>query len=65
MNRSLESSLKRLNTDYIDVYWVHIWDFLTPVDEVMRGLEDLVCSGKVIYIGVSDTPAWLFLKLIC
>jgi aryl-alcohol dehydrogenase-like predicted oxidoreductase len=59
MNRSLENSLKRLKTDYIDVYWLHIWDFLTPVEEIMRGLEDLVRSGKVLYIGVSDTPAWV------
>jgi aryl-alcohol dehydrogenase-like predicted oxidoreductase len=56
---SLEASLKRLRTDYVDLYWVHAWDFLTPVDEVMRGLDDLVRAGKVLYVGVSDTPAWV------
>ena len=59
MVRSLEESLRRLNTDYIDLFWVHAWDFTTPVEEVMRGLDDLVRSGKVTYIGISDTPAWL------
>ena len=59
MVQSLEASLKRLNTDYIDLYWVHIWDELTPVDEVMRALDDMVRSGKVLYIGISDTPAWV------
>ncbi|OYQ32990.1 aldo/keto reductase [Flavobacterium cyanobacteriorum] len=59
MMRSVEQSLKRLNTDYIDLLWVHAWDFLTPVEEVLRGLDDLVRSGKVHYIGVSDTPAWI------
>jgi aryl-alcohol dehydrogenase-like predicted oxidoreductase len=59
MVQALEASLKRLNTDYIDLYWVHAWDFLTPVEEVMRGLDDLVRAGKVLYVGISDTPAWL------
>ncbi|MEL4897676.1 aldo/keto reductase [Crocosphaera sp. Alani8] len=59
MMHSVEGSLKRLNTDYIDVLWLHIWDFLTPVEEVMRGLDDLVRAGKVLYIGISDTPAWV------
>ena len=59
MRQSLEASLKRLNTDYIDLYWLHIWDFLTPEEEVMRALDDLVRSGKILYIGVSDTPAWI------
>ena len=59
MMRSVESSLKRLQTDYIDVLWVHAWDFLTPIEEVMRGLDDLVRAGKVHYIGISDTPAWI------
>lgn len=57
--RSVEGSLKRLNTDFIDLLWVHAWDNTTPVDEVMRGLDDLVSQGKVHYIGVSDTPAWV------
>ncbi len=56
--RSLDDSLKRLQTDYIDLYWLHIWDFSTPVDEVMRALDDVVRQGKVTYIAVSDTPAW-------
>lgn len=58
MVQSVEASLKRLGTDYIDLYWLHIWDFTTPIDEIMRGLDDLVRSGKVLHIGVSDTPAW-------
>ncbi len=59
MMRSVEESLRRLQTDHIDLLWVHAWDFYTPVDEVMRGLDDLIRSGKVHYIGVSDTPAWM------
>lgn len=58
MMQSVEASLKRLGTDYIDLYWVHIWDQLTPVEEVMRGLDDLVRQGKVLYVGISDAPAW-------
>jgi aryl-alcohol dehydrogenase-like predicted oxidoreductase len=58
MMESVHASLKRLGTDYIDLYWVHARDFLTPIDEVMRGLDDLVRQGKVLYVGVSDTPAW-------
>jgi aryl-alcohol dehydrogenase-like predicted oxidoreductase len=56
---SLETSLKRLKTDYIDLFWLHMWDYMTPIEEVMRGLDDLVSMGKVLYIGVSDTPAWV------
>ncbi len=59
MVQALETSLKRLGTDYIDVYWVHIWDAFTPVEEVVRALDDMVRSGKVLYVGISDTPAWL------
>jgi aryl-alcohol dehydrogenase-like predicted oxidoreductase len=58
MVQSVEGSLKRLRTDYIDLYWVHIWDQITPVEEVMRGLDDLVRQGKVLYVGISDAPAW-------
>ena len=58
MMQSVEASLKRLRTDYIDLYWVHIWDQITPVEEVMRGLDDLVRAGKVLYTGISDVPAW-------
>ncbi|MBL1075446.1 aldo/keto reductase [Nocardia sp. 2] len=56
---SLENSLRRLRTDYIDVYWVHIWDRLTPIEETMRALDDVVRSGKVLHIGISDAPAWV------
>jgi aryl-alcohol dehydrogenase-like predicted oxidoreductase len=58
MMQSVEASLKRLKTDYVDLYWVHIWDQITPVEEVMRGLDDLVRQGKVLYVGISDAPAW-------
>src|SRR3984893_6039158 len=58
MMQALEASLKRLQTDYIDLYWVHIWDGITPVEEVMRGLDDVVRHGKVLYVGISDAPAW-------
>ncbi len=58
MIQSVEASLRRLNTDYIDLYWLHAWDGTTPVDEVMRGLDDLVRAGKILYVAVSDTPAW-------
>lgn len=57
--RSVRESLKRLNTDFIDVLWMHAWDGWTPAEEVMRGLDDLVTRGMVNYIGVSDTPAWV------
>lgn len=56
--RAVEGSLKRLRTDYIDLYLLHAWDTVTPVEEVMRTLDDLVRSGKVRYLGLSDTPAW-------
>jgi aryl-alcohol dehydrogenase-like predicted oxidoreductase len=55
---SCEQSLRRLQTDYIDLYWMHCWDRFTPVEETMRALDDLVRAGKVRYIGFSDTPAW-------
>lgn len=58
MVRSLEASLKRLKTDRIDLYWVHLDDGVTPVEEIMRGLEDLSSSGKILYSGLSDFPAW-------
>jgi aryl-alcohol dehydrogenase-like predicted oxidoreductase len=59
MVRSVEASLKRLNTDFIDLLWLHAWDGTTPVEEIMRGLDDLVRAGKVLYVGISDTPAWV------
>jgi aryl-alcohol dehydrogenase-like predicted oxidoreductase len=58
MLRSLEQSLKRLGTDRIDLYWVHMPDGVTPIDEIVRGLDDLVRAGKVLYVGLSDFPAW-------
>ena len=57
--RSLEDSLQRLGTDYIDLYWVHGWDQVTRIDEVMRALDDMVRAGKVLHLGVSNMPAWL------
>ena len=59
MISSLEGSLKRLNTDYVDLFWLHAWDYLTPIEEVMRAFDDLVRQGKVLYIGISDAPAWI------
>ncbi len=56
---SLETSLRRLRTDYVDVYWVHLWDEHTPIEETMRALDDAVGSGKVLYIGISDAPSWI------
>src|ERR1700677_1826413 len=58
MFTAVEASLKRLQTDYIDLYWLHIWDKITPLEEVARAFEDLVRQGKVLYVGVSDAPAW-------
>jgi aryl-alcohol dehydrogenase-like predicted oxidoreductase len=62
MMRSVEESLRRLNTDFIDVFYLHIWDDITPIDEVLRGMDDLVRQGKVNYIAISDTPAWVVAK---
>ena len=59
MLRTVEQSLKRLNTDVIDLFYLHVWDFTTPVEEILRGLDDLVRSGKVLHVGISDTPAWI------
>jgi aryl-alcohol dehydrogenase-like predicted oxidoreductase len=58
MLRSVEASLKRLRTDYIDLYWLHIWDRITPLEEVMRAFDDLVRQGKILHAGVSDMAAW-------
>ena len=59
MAQALDASLRRLKTDYLDLYWLHIWDFLTPVEEVMRAFDDFVRAGKVLYAGISDAPAWV------
>jgi len=56
--RALEGSLRRLKTDYIDLYWLHAWDMVTPVEEVVATFDDLVSEGKIRYYGFSDTPAW-------
>jgi aryl-alcohol dehydrogenase-like predicted oxidoreductase len=58
LTSALHESLRRLQTDYVDLYWMHAWDANTPVEETMRALDDLVRAGKVRYIGFSDTPAW-------
>lgn len=60
--RALEGSLRRLKTDYIDLYWLHVWDMVTPVEEVMQSLGDLVRVGKIRYFGFSDIPAWYATK---
>ncbi|HZY35079.1 MAG TPA: aldo/keto reductase [Mucilaginibacter sp.] len=62
MMRSVEDSLLRLKTEFIDILYLHIWDDLTPIDEVLRGLDDLVRQGKVNYAAISDTPAWVVAK---
>jgi aryl-alcohol dehydrogenase-like predicted oxidoreductase len=59
MMKSVERSLKHLQTDHIDLYYLHMWDYLTPVEEVARGLDDLVRAGKVLYVAFSDTPAYI------
>jgi aryl-alcohol dehydrogenase-like predicted oxidoreductase len=58
MMRAVEASLKRLQTDYIDLYWLHVWDRITPLEEVMRAFDDLVQQGKILHAGVSDMAAW-------
>jgi len=62
MMRSVEESLKRLKTDFIDVLYLHIWDDITPIDEVLRGMDDLIKQGKINYAAISDTPAWVVAK---
>ncbi|WP_433152789.1 aldo/keto reductase [Actinomadura nitritigenes] len=62
MRRSVETSLRRLGTDHVDLLWVHAWDQCTPAEETLRGLDDLVRAGKVLAIGVSNTPAWVIAR---
>jgi aryl-alcohol dehydrogenase-like predicted oxidoreductase len=62
--RALEASLERLGTDHVDLLWVHMWDGMTPVEEVVRALDDLVRAGKVLYVGASDTPAWAVARAV-
>ncbi len=64
LRRALDASLKRLQTDYIDLYWVHIWDAFTPVQEVITALDDQVRAGKILYLGISDTPAWIVSRAV-
>jgi aryl-alcohol dehydrogenase-like predicted oxidoreductase len=59
MMQTVEASLKRLNTDYIDVLYLHMWDYMTPIEEVLRAVDDLIRAGKVHYFAFSDTPAWV------
>ncbi len=58
MYRALEGSLRRLGTDYVDLYWVHVWDAVTPAEELLQSMDDLVRSGRIRYFGLSDVPAW-------
>lgn len=62
--QTLETSLRRLDTDYVDLLWLHMWDGMTPVEEVVRALDDLVTAGKVLYVGLSDTPAWVVSRAV-
>lgn len=59
MMQSVEGSLRRLQTDRIDLLWLHFWDFTTPLEEILRAADDLVSAGKILYFGISDTPAWI------
>ncbi|MFD9700702.1 aldo/keto reductase [Lentzea sp. NPDC059081] len=60
---SVENSLRQLRTDYLDLLYVHVWDFATPAEEVLRGLDDLVRQGKVLYVAMSNAPAWEISRL--
>ena len=62
IHRALDASLARLGTDYIDLYWMHIWDGVTPVEEIVQTLGDLVRAGKIRYYALSDMPAWVATK---
>jgi aryl-alcohol dehydrogenase-like predicted oxidoreductase len=64
LRQSIEGSLRRLGTDYVDVLWVHAWDQRTPIDETVRALDDLVASGKVLAVGISNTPAWVVSRAV-
>ena len=63
MKKSLEESLKKLQTEYVDLLYLHWWDYATSIPELMHSLNDLVVSGKVHYLGISDTPAWVVSKV--
>ena len=64
MVQSLEASLQRLKMEYVDLFWLHMWDGMTPVEEVLRGLDDLVRACKVLYVGLSGTPAWVVARAV-
>jgi len=64
MIQSVEASLARLRTDRIDLLWLHFWDFTTPLDEILRAADDLVSAGKILYFGLSDTPAWIAARAV-
>lgn len=64
MHRSVENSLRCLDTDYLDLLYLHMWDYMTPVEEVLRGADDLIRAGKVLYFAFSDTPAWIVASAI-
>jgi aryl-alcohol dehydrogenase-like predicted oxidoreductase len=64
MHRAVEASLERLRTDRVDLLWLHMWDGMTPIDEVLRAFDDLVRAGKVLYVGFSDTPAWVVSRAV-
>jgi aryl-alcohol dehydrogenase-like predicted oxidoreductase len=59
LRQALDLSLRRLRTDHVDIYWVHVWEQMTPMDEILRALDDAVTAGKVLYTGISDAPAWV------
>lgn len=63
MIQSVDASLRRLQTEYVDLLYLHMWDFRTPVEEIMRAFDDLIRAGKVLYAGVSDTPAWQIARM--
>jgi len=62
--RSLETSLRRLRTDRVDVLWLHMWDFTTPIEEILRAMDDVVRFGKALHVGFSDTPAWVVARAV-
>lgn len=63
MMQTVETSLRRLRTDRIDLFFLHVWDDTTPADEILRAFDDLVTQGKILYLGISDTPAWQIARL--
>ena len=64
MYRALEGSLRRLGTDYVDLYWMHVWDRVTPMEEMLQSMVELVRAGKIRYFGLSDVPAWYAARMV-